>query len=101
MEGGGGEAQKSWVKPGRILTGHRWTSQYAFSWQSSAYLSALFLSFPVLKSQKPKVRPLRLCSFRSVTDPIPDDPDHSPNLANESMFAIIMTIANPHVTLTC
>lgn len=36
------------------LTGHRCTSQYAFSWRSSAYLSALFLSFPALKSQNPR-----------------------------------------------
>lgn len=50
--GGGGAQEEVGETTEVILTGHRWTSQYAFSWQSSAYLSALFLSFPALKSQK-------------------------------------------------
>ena len=58
----------------RVLTGHRCTSQYALSWQSSTHRSTWFRSFPALESHKPRWRPERCRIPCSLMDPLPDGP---------------------------
>lgn len=82
-----------------VLTGLRCTSQYAFSWQSSAYLSALFLSLPVLKKQETKqIKKKKLCSrpgvlhiFWSKIASVPDAINHLPHLLRQLPRAIMTT----------
>ena len=76
MVGRAGVRGGGWAR--RVLTGHLCTSQYAFSWQSSAYLSTLFRSFPALKSHKPRWKPGRCCMLCSLMAPLPDGPYSGP-----------------------